>query len=415
MPHIVRRLTCSPWLPWSLALSALVLASAVPLRMHAAAAPGLVPGGQGESTRSPGNDLYAGLTWRNIGPFHGGRISAVTGVIGQPGTFYVGTPMGGVWRTTSAGVTWVPILDQLTDIDSIGAVVVAPSDPNIIYVGSGDPIAGGDGNGMYKSSDGGKTWTHMGLEAAHRISKMVIDPKDPNLVVVAAVGDGNNGEAGGIYRTTDGARTWRKVLTPTGTTAVRDLGYDFSAPNLMFATTLSGGGGFGGGGGGGGRAGNTPPPAPAKLFKSSDEGQTWTEVTTLPRYNGRISVAVAMHTNGQRLYIVGSPIDNGSGLYRSDDGGATWKHMAGNDTRVANGQGNYQSGVFVDPQNPDVVYVTSIALMRSTNGGVSFESFKGAPGGEDYHMMWIDPTTGSACCSASTRDRRSRSTAERRG
>jgi photosystem II stability/assembly factor-like uncharacterized protein len=385
MSHIARRLT------WPLALLALVLASAVPLRTHAAPA-GLAPGEQGESTRSLSTDLYAGLAWRNIGPFHGGRISAVSGVIGQPGTFYVGTPMGGVWRTTSAGVTWVPIVDQLTDIDSVGAVVAAPSDQNIVYVGSGDPIAGGDGNGMYKSSDGGQAWTHMGLEAAHRISKMVIDPKDPNLVVVGAVGDGNNGEAGGIYRTIDGGRTWKKVLTPAGTTAVRDLVYDFSAPNLMFATTIGGGGGFGGGGGG--RAGNGPPPAPAKLFKSSDEGQTWTEVTTLPRYNGRISVAVAMHTNGQRLYVVGSPIDNGSGLYRSDDGGATWKHMAGNDTRVANGQGNYQSGVFVDPQNPDVVYVTSIALMRSTDGGVTFESFKGAPGGEDYHMMWIDPTNG---------------------
>src|SRR3954447_24983927 len=240
MPHIVRRLT------WSLALLALVLCSAVPLRIHAAAAPaGRATSEQGGSPRSLGNDLYAGLRWRNIGPFHGGRISAVTGVIGQAGAFYVGTPMGGVWRTTSAGVTWVPIVDQLTDIDSVGAVVVAPSDPNIIYVGSGDPIAGGDGNGMYKSTDGGKTWTHMGLEAAHRISKMVIDPRDPNLVLVGAVGDGNSGEAGGIYRTTDGGRTWQKVLTPPGTTAVRDLGYDFSAPNLMFATTLGAGGGFG--------------------------------------------------------------------------------------------------------------------------------------------------------------------------
>jgi hypothetical protein len=132
MPHLVHRLKCS------LALLVLVLASAVPLRMHASAAPaGLAPTEQVASTQPLSNDLYAGLTWRNIGPFHGGRISAVTGVIGQPGTFYVGTPVGGVWKTTSAGVTWVPIVDQLTDIDSIGAVVVAPSDPNIIYVGSG--------------------------------------------------------------------------------------------------------------------------------------------------------------------------------------------------------------------------------------------------------------------------------------
>src|SRR3954451_14375231 len=188
MPHLVHRLACS------LALLALVLASAVPLRMHAAAAPAGLDGSEQAASAQPlGNDLYAGLRWRNIGPFHGGRISAVTGVIGQPGTFYVGTPMGGVWKTTSAGVTWTPIVDQLTSIDSIGAVVVAPSDPNVIYVGSGDPIAGGDGAGLYKSPDAGKTWTHIGLDAAHRISKMLIDPKDADLVVVATVGDGNNG------------------------------------------------------------------------------------------------------------------------------------------------------------------------------------------------------------------------------
>ena len=376
--HIARRVT------WPLGLLCLAFAAAFPLHMRAAA-----PQGNADTPIAP--DLYSGLKWRNIGPFHGGRISAVTGVIGQPGTFYVGTPMGGVWKTTSAGVTWLPIVDQLTNIDSIGAVVVAPSDPNIVYVGSGDPIAGGDGDGMYKSTDAGKTWTKIGLEAAHRISKMLIDPRDPNLVVAGAVGDGSTGEAGGIYRTTDGGRTWQKVLTPAGVTAVRDLGYDYSAPNLMFATTLGTGAGFGVAGG---RAATGPPPVPGRLFKSTDEGQTWTEVTTLPHYNGRISVAVAMHTNGQRIYVVGSPIDNGTGLYRSDDGGATWKHMAGTDTRVANGQGNYQSGVFVDSQNPDIVYVTSIALMRSTDGGNTFQSFKGAPGGEDYHMMWIDPTNG---------------------
>src|SRR4051794_16047710 len=222
---LIRRMT------WPLALVSLLLASAFPLRSGAAAP-------QGVSDAAVAPDLYAGLKWRNIGPFHGGRISAVTGVIGQPGSFYVGTPLGGVWKTTSAGVTWIPIADQLTNIDSIGAVQVAPSNPSILYVGSGDPIAGGDGNGMFKSTHGGKTWAHIGLDAAHRISKMVVDPKDPNLVVVAAVGDGNTGEAGGIYRTTDGGATWQKVLTPKGTTAVRDLGYDFEAPNVMFATTL---------------------------------------------------------------------------------------------------------------------------------------------------------------------------------
>ena len=176
---------------WPLALLALALASAFPLHMHAAAP-------QSASDSPIGSDLYSGLKWRNIGPFHGGRISAVTGVIGQPGAFYVGTPMGGVWKTTSAGVRWFPIADQLTNIDSIGAVQVAPSDPNIIYLGSGDPIAGGDGNGIYKSTDAGATWTHIGLENTHRISKMVIDPKYPDLVVATAVGDGNSGDAGGV-------------------------------------------------------------------------------------------------------------------------------------------------------------------------------------------------------------------------
>ena len=202
---------------WPLALLSLLLASAFPLQTHAA------PPTQGASDAGVSPDLYSGLKWRNIGPFHGGRISAVTGVIGQPGVYYFGTPLGGVWKTTSAGVTWFPIADQLTQIDSIGAVQVAPSDPNILYMGSGDPIAGGDGDGMYKSTDAGKTWTHIGLEQAHRISKMVVDPKDPNIVVVGAVGDGNNGDAGGVYRTTDGGQTWQKVLTPKGVTAVRDL------------------------------------------------------------------------------------------------------------------------------------------------------------------------------------------------
>jgi photosystem II stability/assembly factor-like uncharacterized protein len=380
MSSFIRRVT------WPLAVLSLAIAGAVPLHIRAAAP-------QSAAVGAVTSDLYAGLKWRNIGPFHGGRIAAVTGVIGQgqPGSFYVGTPMGGAWKTTNAGVTWVPIADQVTSIDSIGAIVVAPSNPDIIYIGSGDPIAGGDGDGMYKSTDGGNTWTHIGLETAHRISKMVIDPKDPNTVVVAAVGNGNTGEAGGIYRTTDGGRTWQKTLTPKGSTAVRDLVYDFDSPNVMFATTL-GAGGRGGGGAAPGRGAAAP--EPAKLFKSTDEGKTWTEVTTAPQFPGRTSVAVAMHTNGQRVYVVGSPMENGSGLYRSDDGGATWKHMAGTDTRVANGQGNYQSGVFLDPQNPDIVYVTSIALMRSTDGGNTFIPFKGAPGGEDYHMMWIDPTNG---------------------
>ena len=373
---LIRRVT------WPLALLSFALASGVPLHPHAAP--------QGASDPSVSADLYAGLKWRNVGPFHGGRVASVTGVIGQPGTFYIGTPLGGIWKTTSAGVKWDPIFDGITEVDSVGAIQVAPSDASIVYAGSGDSVGGSDGNGMYKSTDAGKTWTHIGLEETTRINKMVVDPKDPAIVLVSTTGDATH-KGGGVYRTTDGGRTWQNVLKPEGFNGTRDLEYEFDAPNFIFATAQGTGGGFGGGGAAG-RGGAAP--VPAKLFKSIDEGKTWTEVTTLPKYQGRISVAVAMHTSGQRVYVVGQNIDNGSGLSRSDDGGATWKHMAGNDTRVANGQGNYQSGVFVDPQNPDVVYVTSIALMRSTNGGETFTSFKGAPGGEDYHMMWIDPTNG---------------------
>ncbi|MGB7134231.1 MAG: hypothetical protein WBD46_03030, partial [Acidobacteriaceae bacterium] len=156
-------------------------------------------------------DLYAGLRWRNVGPFHGGRIASVSGVIGQPGVFYAGMPQGGIWKTTSAGVTWFPIFDQVTSVDSIGAIQVAPSNPDIIYAGAGDPIRGSLGNGMWKSTDAGKTWQHIGLEDTVRIANILVDPKDPNLVLVAALGDTTR-RGGGVYRSTDGGQTWTIVL-----------------------------------------------------------------------------------------------------------------------------------------------------------------------------------------------------------
>src|SRR6185312_1904266 len=326
-------------------------------------------------------DLYSGLVWRNIGPYHGGRIASVTGVIGQPGVFYAGTPQGGIWKTTSAGVTWHPIFDQVTAVDGIGAIQVAPSDPNVIYAGSGDSVSGPLGDGMYKSTDAGKTWSHIGLTETTKVNKIVIDPKDANLVLAST--------DKGVFRSADGGQSWQNVLNPEGADGTRDLAYDYSMPTLVFAATQ-------GTGGGRGRPGAAPagPVTPAKLFKSTDEGKTWSEVSSLPPFNGRIGVAVAMHTNGQRLYVVGNPIENGSGLFRSDDGGQTWKHMAGDDTRIGNGQGSYSCGVWVDSQNPDVVYTVATALYRSTDGGNTFAPFKGAPGGEDYHDMWIDPTNG---------------------
>jgi photosystem II stability/assembly factor-like uncharacterized protein len=336
-------------------------------------------------------NLYAGLKWRNVGPFHGGRISSVTGVIGDSGTFYFGSPLGGIWKTTSAGVTWFPIFDQETSVDSVGAIQVAPSDLNIVYAGAGDPISGSLGNGMWKSSDAGKSWQHIGLEDTVKIDSILVDPADPNLVIVSALGDTTH-HGGGVYRSTDGGQSWTNVLKPADYDGTRDLQYAFDEPNVMLAAT-QGTGGERGGGAAAGERGSPPKTKPALAFKSTDEGKTWTQIK-IPPFEGRVAVAFAMHTKAQRMYIVGNNIENGSGLYRSDDGGATWKHMAGKDTRISNGQGSYSSGVFVDSQNPDILYTMSTAMYRSTDGGVTFEPFKGAPGGEDYHKLWIDPTNG---------------------
>ncbi len=339
----------------------------------------------GASAQQVNPDLYAGLKWRNDGPFHGGRISSVTGVIGEPGVYYVGTPQGGIWKTTSAGVTWYPIFDQVKSVDSIGAVRVAPSDPNIVYAGAGDPIGGSLGNGMWKSTDAGKTWKHIGLEDTVKIDSILVDPTNPNLVIVSALGDAKH-HGGGIYRSTDGGQTWTNVLKPTGYPGTRQVTWDYGDPSIMLAVT-QGTGGFHFG----------PPskvkPKPPLAFKSTDEGKTWTEIK-IPPFPGRVAMAIAMHTHGERIYIVGNNIEKGSGLFRSDDGGKTWQHMAGKDKRISNGQGAYSCGVFVDSQNPDIVYTVSTAMYRSTDGGATFHAFKGAPGGEDYHKVWIDPTNG---------------------
>src|ERR1044071_4935418 len=240
---------------------------------------------------APDDKLFAGLRWRNIGPFHGGRVSAVTGAIGQPGTFYLGAPAGGAWKTTSAGVSWFPIFDQFKNVDGGGAIQVAPSDPNIVYAGTGDSVGGSSGDGMYKSIDAGKTWTHIGLEETTRINKMVVDPKDPNSVVASTQG-GASHNGRGIYRTTDGGKTWENTLRPENANGTRDVEYAFDKPNVIFATSQGAGGGFGGGFGGG-----AAPQGPngTALYKSTDSGKTWKKVDTLPQYNGRIRVEIAMH------------------------------------------------------------------------------------------------------------------------
>src|SRR5438477_6098365 len=220
-----------------------------------------------EVNMPPVEYIFAGLRWRNIGPFHVGRIAAVTGAIGQPGVFYVGAPAGGIWKTTSAGVTWSPIFDQFTNVDSIGAIQVAPSDTNIVYAGTGDSVQGSLGDGMYKSVDAGKTWTHIGLEDTVKINKIVVDPKDPNLVLASTQGDARH-SGQGIYRSTDGGKTWTNVLKPENANGTRDLESAFDMPNVIFATSQGSGGGFGGGFGGG--AAEPQGPNGTALFKSTD-------------------------------------------------------------------------------------------------------------------------------------------------
>lgn len=342
---------------------------------------------------------YAGLSWRNLGPFRAGRVAAVTGVVGQPGVFYAGLPSGGVWKTTSAGATWYPVFDAIHEVSSIGAVEVAPTDPNVIYAGTGDMITGGainEGNGVYRSADAGSTWRHVGLPGTKQIPSILVDPRDAGVVLVAAQGDVHvKSETRGVYRSADGGATWTRTLFVADSIGAQKLARANDVPAVVFATTV---------------AHyvaplvNGAPPAPVPpvsradsartttgLYRSSDGGATWREITGggLPRLAGRLSVAVAAGTSAQRVYLIGN-----SGLYRSDDGGTSWRQMAADDERIRNGQGGYNCGVYVDPQNPDVVYTIGTSSYRSTDGGRTFTGFKGAPGGDDPQQLWIDPTDG---------------------
>ncbi len=343
-------------------------------------------------------DLPGGLQWRNLGPFRGGRISAVSGAIGESGTFYAGLPAAGVWKTTSAGETWYPVFDAIKEVSSVGAVEVAPSNSNIVYVGTGDQVTGGainEGNGVYKSTDAGKTWTHLGLDATKQIPSILVDPRSPDIVLIAAQGDIHAKSASrGVFRSTDGGRTWTRTLFAGDSIGIQKLAMAYDRPDVIFASTVrhytppflpSGAPAL--------PAGGAPPAAVATaIYKSTDNGVTWKEISGggLPRITGRTSIAVAMNTDAQRVFIV-----TNTGLYRSDDGGTSWRQMDPTDQRVRNGQGGYNCGVYVDPKNPDIVYTTNTALYKSTDGGNTFTGFKGAPGGDDPQQFWIDPTNGS--------------------
>lgn len=328
--------------------------------------------------------LFSEMRWRLVGPFRGGRALTAVGVPGNPSLFYFGAVGGGVWKTTDAGLTWEPIFDS-QPIASIGAVEVAPSNPNIIYVGSGEADMRDDityGNGMYKSTDAGKTWNQIGLRDTRQIGRILVDPKNPDVVYVAALGHayGANSERG-VFRSTDGGQNWSRVLFKDDNTGAIDLAFDPQNSKVIYASLWQ----------------TRRPPwnvYPASngpgsgLYKSSDGGATWQHLQAgLPEEGlGRIGIAVAP-SDANRLYLVVDAKDGG--IYRSDDAGKTF--IRGDNEQRVWGRGWYFGGITVDPKNPDVVFVCNTSTYKSIDGGKSFTAFKGAPGGDDYHSIWISP------------------------
>jgi photosystem II stability/assembly factor-like uncharacterized protein len=329
--------------------------------------------------------LLTEIRWRNVGPFRGGRTRAVSGVLSQPNVFYVGAVNGGVWKTIDFGRTWNPIFDR-QPTGSIGAVEVAPSDPTIVYVASGEGLHRPDlsvGDGIYKSTDAGVTWTHLGLRDGQQISAMAIDPRDPNKVFVAVVGHpyGPNPERG-IYRSTDGGQSFGKVLYKDENIGAGDVKIDPSNPNTVYATLWEAregpweNGAWNGTGGG--------------IFRSTDGGQTWHPLAGgLP--DGIVQAYVAIsHSNPQRLFAVVATKDKVE-LYHSDDAGNTWSTVTSDPRpKVRIGGGDLPVPA-IDPKNPDVIYMTSTVTWKSSDGGKTWTGFRGAPGGDDYQNIWINP------------------------
>ena len=361
---------------------------------------------------SPGQyppNLLAGLKWRDVGPMRGGRTFGVAGHASQPDTFYFGSVGGGVWKTENSGRTWNPISDEGIPIGSIGAIAVAPSDANTVYVGTGEPDIRSQhsyGIGMFKSADAGKTWKHIGLEATEHIGRIAVDPTNPNRVYVAALGHIYNANPDrGVYRSTDGGTTWKKVLVKNNDIGAIDLAIDPKNPRVVYASLWS----------------TRRPPwsvyAPTNLpggglYKSTDGGDTWKQLTGgLPndQFVGKIGIAVAP-SNPNRLWAVvddtGAAVaagggggrgqaaaPTGGGVYLSDDAGATWK-LVNTETRLW-GRGWYFEAVTVDPANPDRAYVINTATYMTTDAGKTFVPIKGAPGGDDYHQLWVNPKDGN--------------------
>jgi photosystem II stability/assembly factor-like uncharacterized protein len=347
-----------------------------------------------EAPSSSSATLLPDMHWRLIGPFRGGRTRAATGVPGQPNVFYIGQVDGGVWKSDDYGRTWNPIFDD-QPTQSIGAIAVAPSNSDTIYVASGEGLRRPDlsvGDGIYKSTDAGKTWRHLGLRDGQQIPALAVDPHDPNKLFAAVLGHpyGPNEERG-IFRSTDGGQTWKKVLYKDENTGGSDVVLDPANPNIVYASLWESrlgpwedGNSYGGTHGG--------------LFKSTDGGETWRQLTKgLPENVVQINVAIATSAPNRIYATLGTKEEGGYGsgaglgVYRSDDAGESWR-KATDDPRPAMRIGGGDLPVpLVDPKDPDTVYSASIVTVRSTDGGKTWTSLRGAPGGDDYQNLWINP------------------------
>jgi photosystem II stability/assembly factor-like uncharacterized protein len=330
--------------------------------------------------------LYQELRYRLIGPFRASRTVGAVGVPTQPNVFYIGINNGGVWKSDDYGRTWLPIFDD-APTGSVGDIAVSPSHPNVLYVGSGEGLHRPDlgvGDGIFKSTDGGESWDHVGLADVQQVGRIVVHPEDPDLVFVAGLGHpyGPNEERG-VFRTTDGGESWERVLYVDHNTGAIQVEFDPTNPDVLFADLWEHREGpwenarFSGSNSG--------------LYKSTDGGDSWRRLTEgLPGAEeglGRVGVGIS-RSDPARMYATVQARE-GAGIYRSDDGGESWRHVH-TDYRL-HGRGGDFAEIRVHPKNPDVVFVGNIASYRSNDAGESWTSIKGAPGGDDYHRIWINP------------------------
>ncbi|HVS20485.1 MAG TPA: hypothetical protein VHD88_01490 [Pyrinomonadaceae bacterium] len=318
-------------------------------------------------------DLFSGMKWRLIGPHRSGRVSAVAGIASKPNIYYFGAPGGGVWKTTDGGRVWKPIFDD-AHVASIGAIAIAPSNPNVIYVGTGEETAG---NGIYKSTDAGATWVNVGLRETRYITSIIVSPRNPDVVLVSVRDYFVPGPERGVFKTSDGGKTWNKVLFKDDKTSVVDMRAAPDDSRMIYAATYN--------------LQIDPNNRRAlgsisQIYKSTDEGTTWQQLSGagLPETGrGSIGLAVSPTTEGKRVYALLN-----SGLFRSDDGGANWQRSTSDPRILGN---NSLARTYVDPGDPNVVYVMQTSMYRSTDGGKTFDAFKGAPSGEDQRVLWIAP------------------------